>query len=138
MKIYLLTIVFLFSTNCFAQTIDSSNINTQVKYDKLELKNGTVYLGKVEKVKTDIIEFKESETNLPYEFEKSKIRYIALTNGKILTFEDYNDNPNKDRAQSTIPPVEHNSDDSSPVGLVIFATVGVVLLVLVLIGAAAQ
>ena len=63
--------------------------------DKIELKNGKILLGKVEIVKVDVVEFIEKETGIKYEFEKSQISYIALANGKILTFE------NKSATQTT-------------------------------------
>ena len=132
---YLIMIMFIVST---FSLLTVAQQQTTEKYDKLELTNGTIYLGTVEKVRTDIIEFREQETNLLYEFEKSQIRYIALSNGKILTFEDYVKSSNKDKTESPSPPVVIEKDSGAPVGLIILATVGVVLLVLLIIGAASQ
>ena len=111
----------------------------QEVFDKIELKNGKVYIGKVEKVKSDIVEFKDNETGLLYELAKSDIRYIQLTSGKILTFEDeLKEEKKQDTTNSWQQPQTVEKDDGAPVGLIILATVGVVLLVLLLIGAAAQ
>ena len=80
MKTILISIIFFGLYYCaFSQT---------ERLDKIELKDGKIFLGKVEKIKIDAVEFREKETNLLYEFEKSQIRYIALSNGKILTFEN--------------------------------------------------
>ena len=104
----------------------------------MELRNGQVIIGKVEKIKTEIVEFKESETGLIYESAKKDIRYIQLANGKVLTFEDYQ-SEQQNETQTTQPtPVVIEKDDGAPVGLIILASVGAVLLVLLLIGAAAQ
>ena len=106
--------------------------------DKMELKDGTLLMGKVEKIKTDVVEFKENETGLIYENNKADIRYIQLSSGKVLTFEDYQ-NPDNNTTQNTQqPPVVIEKDDGPSTGLIILATVGVVLIVLLIIGAAAQ
>jgi hypothetical protein len=106
--------------------------------DKMELKDGNIIIGKVEKIKTDVVEFKESETGLIYESNKADIRYIQLSSGKVLTFEDYQ-NPDNSTPQTTQqPPVVIEKDDGPSTGLIILATVGVVLIVLLIIGAAAQ
>ncbi len=120
MKKFILLYILLFAVLGYAQ---------EQVLDKMELKNGKVYMGKVEKVKTDIIEFTDSETGLLYEYAKKEIRYIQLVNGKILTFED---------DFNTWERPEEVQEAGAPVGLIILATVGVVLLVLLLIGAAAQ
>ena len=104
--------------------------------DKMELKDGTTIIGNVVKIRTDVVEFKEIETGLLYEYDKSEIRYIQLTNGKILTFES---KPKEDEVKaSNQQPVYERESDGSSVGLIILASVGAVLLVLLLIGAAAQ
>ena len=106
--------------------------------DKIELKSEKIYLGKVEKIKTDIVEFRESETDLIYEIAKKDIRYIQLASGKILTFEDVLKAEQKTDYQNTWEkPAGVEKEGGSDVGLIILATVGVVLLVLILIGAAA-
>jgi hypothetical protein len=104
----------------------------------MELKDGTVIMGKVEKIKTEVVEFKESETGLIYESNKADIRYIQLANGKILTFENYQAPTSNETQTSQQQPVVMEKDDGPDVGLIILATVGVVLVVLLLIGAAAQ
>lgn len=122
--------VFLLTVICYSQ---NENL------DKMELRNGKVFMGKVEKIKTEIVEFRESETDLVYETEKKDIRYIQLVNGKILTFEEEYNVSQQNESQT--PQSDHmivEKDDGAPVGLIILATVGVVLLTLILIGAAAQ
>jgi len=104
--------------------------------DKMETDNGQVYFGNVVKIKSDLVEFKDNETGLIYEYEKGEIRYILLANGEVLTFEE---EFKQTQEESVIPPpvvIEKDSGDS--VGLIILASVGAVLLVLLLIGAAAQ
>ncbi|MBK7377920.1 MAG: hypothetical protein IPJ03_02770 [Ignavibacteriales bacterium] len=122
--------VFFITVVCFSQ---NENL------DKMELRDGKVFMGKVEKIKTEIVEFRESETDLVYETEKKDIRYIQLVGGKILTFEEeYNVSQQN---ESQIPQSDRmivEKDDGAPVGLIILATVGVVLLTLIIIGAAAQ
>jgi len=121
--------IVIFAIICHAQTED---------LDKMELKDGTVIIGKVEKIKTDVVEFKESETALIYESNKADIRYIQLASGKILTFENYQEPTGNETQTSQQQPVVLEKDDGADVGLIILATVGVVLVVLLLIGAAAQ
>lgn len=103
----------------------------------MELRNGQIYLGKVEKIKTDVVEFKEKETGLIYESLKTTIRYIQLATGKILTF-DEELKSTKETGTTQPQPVVVEKDSGAPVGLIILASVGAVLLVLLLIGAAAQ
>jgi hypothetical protein len=106
--------------------------------DKIELKNGKIYLGKVDKIKTDFVEFKESETGLIYEYSKNDIRYIQLSNGKVLTFDDYSKTEEKSQPQNTKEAPVVIQESGPNVGLIILASVGAVLLVLILIGAAAR
>lgn len=128
MKKSTLLLVLLFAVMSYAQ---------DKVFDKMELKSEKVYLGKVEKIKTDIVEFRESETDLIYEIAKKNIRYIQLANGKILTFEDELKAEQKTDSQNTWDRPMQVEEAGAPVGLIILATVGVVLLVLLLIGAAA-
>lgn len=78
MKPLLIFLVLIITSLCLAQT---------EKLDKLELRDGTVFLGKVVKIKTQIVEFKTTGNDLLYEHEKKDIRYIQLSNDEILTFE---------------------------------------------------
>jgi len=129
MKKIMVLYILLFAMISFAQTED---------LDKMELKDGKVIMGKVEIIKTDVVDFRESETNLLYETSKKDINYILLSTGKVLTFEDYQ-NPDNSTPQTTQqPPVVIEKDDGPSTGLIILATVGVVLIVLLIIGAAAQ
>jgi hypothetical protein len=109
--------------------------------DKMELRNGQVIVGKVEKIKTETVEFKESETGLIYESAKKDIRYIQLANGKILTFDEEYKAAQQNETQppqQTQQPVVVEQDSGPSTGLIILATVGVVLIVLLIIGAAAS
>jgi len=129
----LITLFVLFiAVICYAQTED---------LDKMELRNGQVIMGKVEKIKSDMVDFKESETDLVYETLKKDIRLIQLANGKILTFEDEYKAAQQNQQpppQQTQQPVIIEKDDGPSTGLIILASVGAVLLVLLIIGAAAQ
>ncbi len=60
----------------------------QTDLDRIELKNGKMFDGKVVKVTSRTIEFVDNMTNLPYEFQKAEVKFLRLTNGTILTFED--------------------------------------------------
>jgi len=114
-------------------------IYSQEVLDKMELRNGQVILGKVEKIKTDMVDFKETETDLIYETMKKDIRLIQLANGKILTFEEYQTGQNETQTpQQTQQPIIIEKDSGPSTGLIILAAIGGVLLVLLLIGAAAQ
>ncbi|GJQ44134.1 MAG: hypothetical protein D8M26_13555 [Ignavibacteriae bacterium] len=115
-------------------------IYSQEVLDKMELRNGQVIMGKVEKIKTDMVDFKEAETDLVYETMKRDIRLIQLANGKILTFEEYQTTGQNETQtpQQTQQPIIIEKDDGPSTGLIILAAIGGVLLVLLLIGAAAQ
>ena len=57
-------------------------------FDKIELKNGKVYKGKIEKVGNEFVTFKDDETELITEIRTKDISYILLANGKIVDFDD--------------------------------------------------
>lgn len=121
--------ILSFAVICYAQTED---------LDKMELKDGKVIMGKVEVIKTDVVDFRESETNLLYETSKKDISYILLSTGKVLTFDVSNETPQNETQPTQQQPVIVEKDDGPSTGLIILATVGVVLIVLLIIGAAAQ
>ena len=127
MKNLILLFVMLFTFICYAQ---------EEALDKMELRDGTIYLGKVEKVKTDAVEFKEKETGLIYESLKTTIRYIQLATGKILTFDAEVQSTTETGPTQTQPVVEQDSGSST--GLIILAAVGGTLALLLLIGAIAS
>jgi Outer membrane protein beta-barrel domain len=54
--------------------------------DTILLDNGDVLKGKLLRIKPEAIEFFESSTFITYEFEKSKIDSVILSDGKILNF----------------------------------------------------
>jgi|WetSurMetagenome_2_1015567.scaffolds.fasta_scaffold21568_5 hypothetical protein len=121
--------ILSFAVICYAQTED---------LDKMELKDGKVIIGKVEVIKTDVVDFRESENNLLYETSKKDISYILLSTGKVLTFDVSNETPQNETQPTQQQPVIVEKDDGPSTGLIILATVGVVLIVLLIIGAAAQ
>lgn len=130
MKFLTIFFVLFFAVLCSAQ---------DQALDKMELRNGQVIMGKVEKIKTDAVEFKESETGLIYESAKKDINYILLANGKVLTYaEEYQAAQQNETQTPQQQPVVVEQDDGPSVGLIILATVGVVLIVLLIIGAAAS
>lgn len=72
--------VFIVLTmTCFAQ-IDT--------VDRVDLKNNQTYTGKVVKITSNTVQLKESLTNILYEFNKSEIKDLRLSNGVTLTFEN--------------------------------------------------
>ncbi len=122
----------------FSGSLIQAQTDTTKELDKVHLKNGTVLAGKVKVVKTDIIEFVERDTDLAYELKKSEIKVIVLGSGKSITFTDEPvSNPNQPPAQ-TQQPVIIEKESGAPVGLIVLASVGAVLGILLLIGAAAQ
>ena len=77
MKTTVVIIVLLLSYNLYCQ--ERTN-------DKVVVNNGSIMFGKIEKIKTDAVEFKESASGLTFEKLKVEIRYIQLTNGNFITF----------------------------------------------------
>lgn len=107
--------------------------------DTIELRSDKIYQGKVIKVTTTTIEFKEALTNLNYEFEKDDIKFVKLADGTTLTFNERAQlvgGDNSKQAQSEPPKPEtaaqaDKKDDSSMSRLIIItagAVVGVLLL----------
>ncbi len=123
-------IMFISSSILQAQTD-----TTTTQLDRVHLRNGSILEGKVKVIKTDIVEFTEGETNLVYELKKSEIKVIVLSSGKSISFSD---EPYEKQNEPVTQPYVVEKDDGAPVGLIILASVGAVLLVLLLIGAAAQ
>ncbi|MGE5680917.1 MAG: hypothetical protein ACM34K_08570 [Bacillota bacterium] len=76
MKYLLLLFVFL-SVSLYAQ-LDS--------LDRIELKNNRIQSGKIIKITSDAVQFREAITNVIYEYQKSEIRNLKLSNGTILSF----------------------------------------------------
>ncbi len=130
MKLLLILFILISTSFCLAQT---------EKLDKLELRDGTVHLGNVVKITTQIVEFKDSGNGLLYEYEKKDIRYIQLGNDEILTFEDAIETAQEKGKTETQPEtiiIERESGTS--VGIIILATLGALLGLLLIIGAIAQ
>ncbi|KAF0146964.1 MAG: hypothetical protein FD143_3154 [Ignavibacteria bacterium] len=131
-RVLIITILTVLSWSVSKAQTDSIG-----QIDKVHLKDGTVLEGKVKIIKTDLVEFIERETNLVYEFRKSEIKVILLSSGKSISFSDETNKTNE-QPQQTSQPYVVEKEDGAPVGLIILASVGAVLLVLLLIGAAAQ
>ena len=78
MKTTVVIIALIFSYNLYCQ--ERTN-------DKIVLNNGRIMFVKIEKIKTDAVEFKESKSGLIFEKLKVEIRYIQLMNGSFITFD---------------------------------------------------
>jgi len=114
MKSLLILLVLIITSLCLAQT---------EKLDKIELINGKIMVGKVEKVKSEFVEFKEYSSRVLYEFKKSEIRYIDLANGEILTFEDFKDTEGADQVGFQTVLMAQDSDPSA--GSIAIISIGV-------------
>jgi hypothetical protein len=110
--------------------------------DKIYLKNDAMFTGKVKMIRSDAVEFIDSDTKLSFEFKKSEIKVIILSSGKVLTFADNAEQP-KEAAVAPAPsqPAQYYPppQDSGPgAGVIILAAVGAVLVLLLIIGALAS
>ena len=121
MKKFIICILFL-SSFCFAQK-DTT--------DRLELRNEKLYKGKVVVIRARTIDFRESSTDLLYEFEKKDIRYLKLSSGQVLTFENHYENPQTIQKE----PVIIKADTGTDGGVTILAIVGAITLVGLLLAA---
>ena len=109
--------------------------------DTIELKSDKVYQGKVTKVTTTTIEFKDAMTNLDYEFEKDEVKYIKLADGTTLTFTERaqlvgEGEPQQAKSappQPEAPPVEADREDDNFVSKTIIYTAGAVVGILLLV-----
>jgi hypothetical protein len=106
----------LISALCLAQS---------ERLDKIELGSGKIMLGKVEKIKSNSVEFMENHSNDLYEFKKSEIRYIDLANGEILTFKEFNDTKGVDQAAPSSQTAEVAQDGDLSAGSIVLISVGV-------------
>lgn len=70
-----------------------------VKTDKVYMLDGSTIDGKVKIVKSDIVVFTEKETGVDYELNKSEIKVIELSTGKILVF---NNTVTKEQAKNKV------------------------------------
>lgn len=108
--------------------------------DTIELKSDKVYQGKVTKVTTTSIEFKDAMTNLNYEFEKDEVKYVRLADGTTLTFneraqlvgEGESQQAKSAPQQPQAPPVEADRQDDNSVSKTIIYAAGAVVGVLLL------
>jgi len=129
-------VVILLMLVCANSTHAQTDSAKQV--DRIHLRDGSVLEGKVKTIKPDIVEFVERETNLAYEIKKSEIKVIVLSSGKTITFSDEPAPKKEPPPQQIQQPVIIEKESGSDTGLVIAATVGVVLVLLRIIGAASQ
>jgi len=128
-----LILIFLLSNLINENYLYCQTDSSVIKNDKVHMKNGQILEGKVKVIKKDEVEFTEYSTNLSYELQKSDIKVILLSNGKSISFsENKTDSPVK---KDTV--VVEKDGGTSP-ALIILGAVGAVLIVLLLIGAAAQ
>jgi hypothetical protein len=109
---------------------------SQETLEKMELRDGKIFFGKVEKIKIDLVEFRDNETGLIYESAKKDIRYIQLATGKILTFEDYyqpikkNETPPIQQTQQPVVVEKGNGNSALPIIILVgVLLVGVILIV---------
>jgi hypothetical protein len=92
--------------------------------------------GKVVTVKTDLIVFLDNETDLTYEIQKARIRLIILSNGKSLTFKE--ESTEKKEKSSVDQSKTDDKEGGTSTGVIILASIGGVLGLLLLIGAIAS
>jgi cobalamin biosynthesis Mg chelatase CobN len=74
---YLFIFIMIFSFSLMAQ-VDS--------LDRIELKNSKIITGQVVKITSNTVEFREALTKLLYEYQKSEIKSLTLSNGTVLSF----------------------------------------------------
>lgn len=123
-------VLFIFCSLLYAQQKDT--------LDTVELKSSKTYQGKVLKVTTTTIEFKEALTKLNYEFEKDDIKFVRLADGTTLTFNERAQLVGGDskQAQSEPPkpetPTQAEQKDNSSMSRLIIITAGAVVGVLLL------
>jgi hypothetical protein len=103
--------------------------------DKLVLTDGNVFYGKVIKIGEDFIEFERNDNNQVYEYLQKNTRYIVWNENKIQFNAHESTNTQK---QEIATPVVIEKDDGTPVGLIILATLGALLGVLLIVGALAS
>jgi hypothetical protein len=120
--------LFLFS-NAYSQSDTAS-------HDKIYMNDGSQMTGKVVTVKTDLIVFLDNETDLTYEIQKARIRLIILSNGKSLTFKE--ESTEKKEKSSVDQSKTDDKEGGTSTGVIILASIGGVLGLLLLIGAIAS
>lgn len=120
--------LFLFS-NAYSQSDTASR-------DKIYMNDGSQMTGKVVTVKTDLIVFLDNETDLTYEIQKARIRLIILSNGKSLTFKE--ESTEKKEKSSVDQSKTDDKEGGTSTGVIILASIGGVLGLLLLIGAIAS
>lgn len=125
---FIALLLFLFS-NAYSQSDTASR-------DKIYMNDGSQMTGKVVTVKTDLIVFLDNETDLTYEIQKARIRLIILSNGKSLTFKE--ESTEKKEKSSVDQSKTDDKEGGTSTGVIILASIGGVLGLLLLIGAIAS
>ncbi|MDP4173552.1 MAG: hypothetical protein Q8933_06260 [Bacteroidota bacterium] len=74
---YLFIFIMIFSFSLIAQ---------EDSLDKIELKNNKIITGQVVKITSNTVEFREALTKLLYEYQKTEIKSLTLSNGTVLSF----------------------------------------------------
>jgi hypothetical protein len=82
MRRFSVLLLLTFPSVCFAQA-DSA--------DTIELLNKRVMSGVVLSIKTGSIGFKDARTDSLFEFQKKEIKEVRLHDGKVLTFEGFDE-----------------------------------------------
>lgn len=112
---------------------DNTCAQDDIKLDTLFYASGPVETGEVVKITETNIEFRMYKDDLVYEIPKKKVKEIRLKNGRIIEF-DYD--KTEERKYDTWER-ESKIDDGPNTCLLIGGAAGVVLAVLLIVGAIA-
>lgn len=124
-------LLFILTTLSYSQ-IDST------ASDKVYLNDGSSMTGKVITVKKDAVSFLDNTTKLSYELEKSDIKLIVLSTGQTLSFKGNTTKTNESKTQEEPKSKTNGKDDGPDTALIILASIGGVLALLLIIGAIAS
>lgn len=83
-----------------AATTVSVTVGAQAPKDTLTLRDGRKMIGTIMSIRTDVIRFEESETQLPFEFRPDEILSIKTRNGRMVALAQ----SNATSAQSPVDP----------------------------------
>lgn len=104
--------------------------------DEVRLVDGTILLGRIKAIGDEGVQFQQAGTNLLHQIRKPEITVILLASGKSITFTDEIKPPVRDG-----PPADSvtaTKEEPAPVGMIILASIGAILLVLLFLRAAAR
>ena len=105
--------------------------------DTLVYTNGTIELGEVIKITESTVDFKMQSTEVIYEILKARIKEIRLKNGRIIEFSPYQEEQEK-KYDTWDGDRTHDADRGTDTCWIVGGTVGIVLAILLIIGALAQ